>query len=47
MLVRTLGAQHTIIPDRFQEASLKELIDLGLLSKLTYVTSVLSTLLLN
>ena len=34
MLVRTLGAQHTIVPDKFQEASLNELIELGLLSKL-------------
>ena len=33
MLVRTLGAQHAIAPDKFQEASLNELIELGLLSK--------------
>ena len=39
MMVRTLGAQHTIVPDKFQEASLKELIDLGLLSKLIVMYS--------
>ncbi|KAL5253857.1 hypothetical protein ACHWQZ_G013584 [Mnemiopsis leidyi] len=32
MLVRTLGAQHTIVPDKFQEASLNELLELGLLN---------------
>ena len=34
MLVRTLNAQHTVTPDKFQELSLQELIDLGILCKL-------------